>query len=338
MAITTEQHYSAASDRYSPEKMPCRRCGRSGLQLPLLSLGFWWNFGAIDSFQLSKEKVLYAFDNGIFCFDLANNYGPPFGSAEQTFGRIYNQCLRPYREEIIVTTKAGYDMYEGPNGRGSSRRMLLTSLDQSLKRMNLDYVDIFYSHRYDSETPLEETMGALADIVAQGKAIYVGLSNYPADKLIQALEILKSRNVPVVIYQGRHNLFARDNENEVMGILEKNGLGYTPFSPLAKGLLSNKYLQGIPSDSRAALGKHFNNDDINPETLAKLKRLNEVAASRGQSLAQMAVSWLLSMQSVTSVIIGPRTMEQLKDALPAVNKTVFTKEEIEIINSLTQNR
>lgn len=335
MTLTTEPVYSAAADRYSPDKMKCRRCGDSGLILPALSLGFWWNFGAIDSYQSSKEKVLYAFDNGIFCFDLANNYGPPFGSAEETFGKIFRQSLHPYRQEMIVTTKAGYDMYEGPNGRGSSRRMLITSLEQSLKRMNLDYVDIFYSHRYDGETPLEETMGALADIVSQGKAIYVGLSNYPADKLKQALDILKSRHVPVVIYQGRHNLLARDNERGVMDVLESERIGYTAFSPLAKGLLSNKYLQGIPEDSRAALGKHFNNADINEAMIEKLGKLNELAASRNQSLAQMAVSWLLSMPAVTSVIIGPRTLDQLKDTIPAVHKTTFTQEEINIINSLT---
>lgn len=338
MTLTTEPVYSAQPQRYDSSCMTFNRCGRSGLRLPALSLGFWWNFGGIDPYQLSKEKMLYAFDNGIFCFDLANNYGPPFGSAELTFGRIYNQCLRPYRQEMIVTTKAGYDMWEGPNGRGSSRKMLITSLEQSLKRMNLDYVDIFYSHRYDSTTPVEETMLALADIVRQGKAIYVGLSNYPVDKLREAMSILRSLNVPCIIYQGRHNLLARDNEKEMMRVLEEEGLGYTPFSPLAKGLLSSKYFNGIPSDSRASLGKHFNNDDINPEMLNRLSRLNDLAASRGQSLAQMAVSWLLSFKTVTSVIIGPRTMEQLHDTIPAVFKTDFTDEEINIINNLTSGR
>ena len=335
MNITTEPVFSASPSRYDGNSMTFRKCGVSGLTLPSLSLGFWWNFGGIDPFRLSKEKVLYSFDNGIFCFDLANNYGPPYGSAEETFGRIFNQALRPYRQEIVVTTKAGYDMWEGPNGRGSSRRMLIMSLEQSLKRMNLDYVDIFYSHRYDETVPVEETMMALCDIVRHGKAIYVGLSNYPADKLKEALNILRENKVPVVIYQGRHNLFARENEKDIIGILRENGLGYTPFSPLAKGLLSNKYLDGIPEDSRASLGKHFDTGAINPDTLDRLQRLNDLARDRGQSLAQMAVSWLLSWKETTSVIIGPRTMEQLKDTLPAVHKASFSHEEIQLINSLT---
>lgn len=335
MNITTLPVYSANPGRYDEKTMIYRNCGQSGLKLPSLSLGFWWNFGGIDPFLLSREKVLYAFDNGIFCFDLANNYGPPYGSAEETFGRIFTKDLHPYRQEMIVTTKAGYDMWEGPNGRGSTRKMLITSLEQSLKRMNLDYVDIFYSHRYDSTTPIEETMLAMYDIVRQGKAIYVGLSNYPVDKLKEAYKILEELRVPCIIYQGRHNLYARDNEKELIPLLEKLGIGYTPFSPLAKGLLSNKYLDGIPEDSRASLGKHFDNSVLNADMLERLTKLNAIAAERGQSLAQMAVSWLLSMKPVTSVIIGPRTMEQLKDTIPAVFKTEFSKEETEMINSLT---
>lgn len=333
--MTIEEVYRASSSRYADDIMKFRRCGKTGLILPEISLGFWWNFGAVDSLQQSKEKMLWAFDNGIYCFDLANNYGPPYGSAEETFGTVYEKNLKPYRNELVVTTKAGYDMWAGPTGVGSSRRMLITSLEQSLKRMRLDYVDIFYSHRYDAGTPLEETMLALHDIVRQGKAIYAGLSNYPARELKEALAILCELKVPVAIYQGRHNLLVRDNEIEIIRILEEKGLGYTPYSPLAKGLLSDKYLHGIPSDSRAYLGKHFDRKDLNAVTLQKISRLNDIAASRGQTLAQMAVSWLLSKDAVTSVIIGPRTMDQLKDSVAAVFKSHFSDEEISNINSIT---
>lgn len=335
MSITTLPVYSASPQRYRNSTMNFRKCGVSGLTLPSLSLGFWWNFGAVDSLQQSRDKMLWAFDNGIFCFDLANNYGPPYGTAEETFGNVYERNLRPYRQELVITTKAGYDMWEGPNGVGSSRRMLITSLEQSLRRMKLDYVDIFYSHRYDASTPLEETMLALADIVRSGKAIYVGLSNYPAPRLREALQLLEELKVPVVIYQGRHNMLVRDNEKEIIDILRDKGLGYTPYSPLAKGLLSDKYLNGIPSDSRAFLGKHFDIAELSAERLKTIASLNELAASRKQTLAQMAISWLLFNQAVTSVIIGPRTIEQLKTSVEAVFNDKFTDEEIQIINSLT---
>lgn len=335
MNLTTENVYSASPLRYNGI-MPMRRCGNSGLTLPVLSLGFWWNFGAIDSLQLSKEKMLHAFDNGIFCFDLANNYGPPFGTAEETFGTVYAKNLKTYREELVITTKAGYDMYEGPNGRGSSRRMLITSLEQSLKRMGLEYVDIFYSHRYDADTPLEETLTALEHIVRSGKAIYVGLSNYPADVLRTALDFLRSNRIPCVIYQGRHNLLSRLNEDTVVPVLKEYGLGYTPFSPLAKGLLSDKYLTGVPTDSRAFLGKHFDASELNPQRLSQIGALNEIAANRGQSLAQMSLSWLMAMETVTSVIIGPRTMDQLNDSIAAAAKIEFSPEEITMINTITQ--
>lgn len=338
MKITVDQVFSASPDRYEPDVMKSRRCGNSGLSLSELSLGFWWNFGGIDPFYSSREKVLWAFDNGIYCFDLANNYGPPYGTGEETLGRLMLSDLKPYRHELVITTKAGYDMWEGPNGKGSSRKMLLTSIDESLKRMNIEYVDIFYSHRFDVETPLEETALALHRIVSSGKAIYTGLSNYPAPELKKMLALLKELKVPCIIYQGRHNFFARDNEKELLPILEKNSIGYTPFSPLAKGLLTDKYLKGIPEDSRASLGKHFNNDDINERTLAQISELNEIAHSRGQSLAQMSVSWLLNMKETTSVIIGPRTLDQLKELHASIRNTSFTSDEISNINRITSRK
>ena len=334
MQPTIEKPYVASEKRYDDSVMKFRRCGDSGLVLPALSLGFWWNFGAIDPLQDSKAKMFYAFDNGIYCFDLANNYGPPYGSAEETFGQIYKKNFVPYRHELVVTTKAGYDMWEGPNGKGSSRKMLLTSLDESLKRMNLDYVDIFYSHRYDGITPIEETMQALADAVRQGKALYVGLSNYPIDRLKEAVAILKELHAPCILYQGRQSMLSRDIEKEILPFLEKERIGYTAFSPLAKGLLSDKYLNGIPLDSRAALKKHFNTDDITPTLIQTLKKLNDIANSRSQSLAQMAVSWLLAQNVTTSVILGPRTLPQLKDLIKSVEKSEFTIEETEAIENL----
>lgn len=334
MSTTIESEYVASANRYMGN-MKFRKSGESGLILPVLSLGFWWNFGAVDPLAESKGKMLYAFDNGIYCFDLANNYGPPYGSAEETFGTIYERNLKPYRNELVITTKAGYDMWAGPTGTGSSRRMLITSLEQSLKRMRLDYVDIFYSHRYDANVPLEETMLALYDIVRSGKAIYVGLSNYPAKELKCCLDLLKELKVPCIIYQGRHNLFARDNEKDIESVLQKYGIGYTAFSPLAKGVLTDKYLHGIPEDSRAFLGKHFDLNDINKSKIDKVKLLNEIADSRSQSMAQMAISWLINRDKMTSVIIGPRTMQQLKEMIEAVNRIEFTPEEIKIIDKIT---
>ena len=264
---------------------------------------------------------------------MANNYGPPFGSAEETFGRVYVQDLKPYRHELIVTTKAGYNMWDGPYGVGSSRKMMITSLEESLKRMNLDYVDVYYSHRYDGETPVEETMQALVDVVRQGKALYVGLSNYPVDVLAKAVEYLEAANVHPLIYQGKYNMMVRDVEKDHFAFLEEKGIGFTAFSPIAQGVLSDKYLNGIPADSRVGRGRYLTHANVTPEILEKVSKLNEIALQRGQSLAQMAVAWILSHQPVTSVIIGPRTVEQLKDSLGCGN-THFTDEEIGLIDSI----
>lgn len=320
--------YVANPNRYDEGVMNYRRCGESGIKMPEISLGFWWNFGGINVYEESLAKVTYAFDHGITCFDLANNYGPPYGSAEETFGRIYEENFKQHRHEMIITTKAGYDMWEGPYGNGSSRKMLMTSLDESLKRMKLDYVDIFYSHRYDGFTPIEETMQALVDIVKSGKALYVGLSNYPADKLSKAVAYLTNQHVRPLIYQGRYNMLVRDIEEKHFALLKELGVGLTAFSPLAQGLLSDKYINGIPADSRAALGHHLQKEAITPTVIAKVKALNEMAARRGQTLAQMAVSWILSRQIVTSVIIGPRTIEQMVDGLDAMKNEHFSAEEL----------
>ncbi len=320
--------YVANPNRYDEGVMNYRRCGESGIKMPEISLGFWWNFGGINVYEESLAKVTYAFDHGITCFDLANNYGPPYGSAEETFGRIYEENFKQHRHEMIITTKAGYDMWEGPYGNGSSRKMLMTSLDESLKRMKLDYVDIFYSHRYDGFTPIEETMQALVDIVKSGKALYVGLSNYPADKLSKAVAYLTNQHVHPLIYQGRYNMLVRDIEEKHFALLKELGVGLTAFSPLAQGLLTDKYINGIPADSRAALGHHLQKEAITPTVIAKVKALNEMAARRGQTLAQMAVSWILSRQIVTSVIIGPRTIEQMVDGLDAMKNEHFSAEDL----------
>ena len=320
--------YVANPNRYDEGVMNYRRCGESGIKMPEISLGFWWNFGGINVYEESLAKVTYAFDHGITCFDLANNYGPPYGSAEETFGRIYEENFKQHRHEMIITTKAGYDMWEGPYGNGSSRKMLMTSLDESLKRMKLDYVDIFYSHRYDGFTPIEETMQALVDIVKSGKALYVGLSNYPADKLSKAVAYLTNQHVHPLIYQGRYNMLVRDIEEKHFALLKELGVGLTAFSPLAQGLLTDKYINGIPADSRAALGHHLQKEAITPTVIAKVKALNEMAARRGQTLAQMAVSWILSRQIVTSVIIGPRTIEQMVDGRDAMKNEHFSAEDL----------
>ena len=332
-AVPFSLDYKADSNRYDG-RMEYRKCGNSGIKLPALSLGFWWNFGGVNPLEESREKILYAFDQGITCFDLANNYGPPFGTAEQTFGRVYKDNLRPYRNEIIVTTKAGYNMWEGPYGFGSSRKMLMTSLDDSLRRMNLDYVDIFYSHRYDENTPLDETMQALVDIVRQGKALYVGLSNYPVDKLLYATKYLQDNNVHCLIYQGKYNIMFRDVEQNMLKTLMSSGIGFTAFCPVAQGILTNKYLNGIPADSRIGKGHYLTEKDIRPEVLDKVARLNDLALQRGQTLAQMAVAWILSNEATTSVIIGPRTMEQLKDNLGALKNTSFSGEERRMIDEI----
>ena len=334
-APTFPTRYCPNPERYDG-RMEYRKCGNSGIQLPAFSLGFWWNFGGIDPMESSRERILYAFDQGITCFDLANNYGPPFGAAEETFGRVFHDNLRPHRHEIIVTTKAGNNMWEGPYGRGSSRKMLMTSINESLQRMNLDYVDIFYSHRYDEHTPLDETMQALADIVRQGKALYVGLSNYPVDKLLYAVKYLQDNNIHCLIYQGKYNLLYRNVETNMLDTLNAQGIGFTAFCPIAQGILTDKYLNGIPADSRVGKGHYLKPADVAPEVLQKVAALNHMAQRRGQTLAQMATAWLLANQSVTSVIIGPRTMEQLKDSIGALRNTAFTPEELDEINLILQ--
>lgn len=320
--------YVANPERYADGMMKYRRCGNSGIKMPELSLGFWWNFGGVNDYGESLAKMTYAFDQGITCFDLANNYGPPFGSAEETFGRMYDENFRAHRHEMIVTTKAGYDMWEGPYGSGSSRKMLMTSLDESLKRMRLDYVDIFYSHRYDGFTPIEETMQALVDIVHSGKALYVGLSNYPADKLLQAVEYLRSQHVNPLIYQGKYNMLVRDMENKHFDALRELEIGFTAFSPLAQGVLTNKYAEGVPADSRASKLNPRVKELITDESLHKVKALSVIAERRGQTMAQLALSWILAKQIVTSVIIGSRTVEQMKDSIEATRNTQFSGEEL----------
>lgn len=324
--------YSANPDRYDG-RMTYRRCGRSGICLPAISLGLWHNFGDVDTLALSKKKIHYAFDQGITHFDLANNYGPSFGSAEETFGAIYRKSLRPYRAELIISTKAGHLMWPGPYGDGGSRKMLVASLDQSLQRMGLDYVDIFYSHRYDPNTPLEETMQALVDIVRAGKALYAGISKYPTDVAERAYQYLAERDVPCLIYQGRYNILNREPALE--GILDQaaeHGAGFIAFSPLAQGLLTDRYLNGIPADSRIARGGYLKKEALTPEMLARITRLNEIAASRSQSLAEMAVAWLLNDRRVTSVLVGASSVEQIASNLRALQNTSFSEEELKTID------
>ena len=326
--------YSAAEDRYE-NGMKYRRCGKSGILIPEISLGLWHNFGDQAPLSRSREMVLHAFDKGICHFDLANNYGPSYGSAEATFGQIMESDLRPYRDELFISSKAGYDMWPGPYGEWGSRKYLISSLNQSLKRMKLDYVDIFYTHRFDPVTPVEETLQALVDIVRSGKALYVGISNYPCEVLDHAYDYLASRDVPCLLYQGKYNILNR--EPETQGILAKakeKGSGFISFSPLAQGLLTDRYLDGIPSDSRAARNASLDKAVLTPEFVQKLRKLNELAQSRGQSLAQMALAWNLKDDYVTSVIIGASSTAQIDDNLNAIRNTVFTKEELDKINEI----
>ena len=326
--------YSASADRYE-NGMKYRRCGKSGLLLPEISLGLWHNFGDVDTMANSIKKIHYAFDHGITHFDLANNYGPSFGSAEETFGQIMLKSLRPYRDELIVSTKAGHTMWPGPYGEWGSRKYLMASLDQSLKRMNLDYVDIFYSHRFDPDTPLEETLQALVDIVKQGKALYVGISKYPEPAAKFAYDYLAARDVPCLIYQGRYNIFNREPEHEgILAQAKDRGVGFIAFSPLAQGLLTDRYLDGIPADSRIARGGFLKEESLTESTLSKIRKLNEIASHRGQTLAQMALSWCLKDDFVTSVIIGASSVEQIVKNLEALKNTSFTAEEIEAINKI----
>jgi L-glyceraldehyde 3-phosphate reductase len=323
--------YVPADDRY--ERMQYRRSGRSGLLLPAISLGLWHNFGGDRPLEAGREIVRRAFDRGVTHFDLANNYGPPYGSAEETFGRILAAELRPYRDELIVSTKAGYDMWPGPYGEWGSRKYLLASLDQSLGRMGLEYVDIFYSHRYDPETPLEETMGALDSAVRAGKALYVGISSYSATKTAEAAAILRELRTPFVIHQPSYSLLNRWIEPELLDVLGELGIGCIVFSPLAQGMLTDRYLNGIPEGSRAATrGSALSPDLLTEDALAKIRALNEIAAGRGQSLAQMAIAWVLRDHRVTSALIGASSVEQLEDTLGALERLDFADDELSEID------
>lgn len=327
--------YSASPERYT-NGMKYRRCGKSGILLPEISLGLWQNFGDTAPLSRSREILLHAFDNGICHFDLANNYGPSYGSAEATFGRIMNSDLAPYRNELFISTKAGYDMWPGPYGNWGSRKYLTASLDQSLRRMNLDYVDIFYSHRFDPETPLEETMQALVDIVRSGKALYAGISNYPAEAAAFAYSYLRGHDVPCLLHQVKYNMLHRIPETEgLVSLADEAGSGLIAFSPLAQGLLTDRYLGGIPAGSRAERNFSLKKDTITPELTDRLARLNEMAARRGQTLAQMALAWVLKDTRVTSVIVGASSKEQLDANLKAIGNTVFCDEELTQINALT---
>lgn len=326
--------YSPSANRYD-STMKYRRCGKSGILLPEISLGMWQNFGQTSPLSNSIEILHYAFDHGITHFDLANNYGPPYGTAEQTFGHVMKHSFMPYRDELFISTKAGYDMWPGPYGNWGSRKYLFSSLNQSLKRMNLEYVDLFYIHRYDPETPLEETLQALVDIVHQGKALYIGISRWPYEATQFAYKYLAERNVPCLIYQGRYHIFDRAPETE--GILKQakeNGTGFIGFSPLAQGLLTDRYLNGIPQDSRIAHGGHLKKEALTESTLRRISALNEVAKRRGQTLAEMALAWILKDDMVTSVIVGVSSTAQLEKNLKAISNTTFSSEELQEIENI----
>ncbi|WP_188558908.1 L-glyceraldehyde 3-phosphate reductase [Hymenobacter glacieicola] len=325
--------YQPSSTRYSD--MVYRRCGRSGLKLPAVSLGLWHNFGDVDVLQNFRATLHRAFDSGVTHFDLANNYGPPPGSAETNFGRILKEDFRGYRDELIISTKAGYHMWEGPYGEWGSRKYLISSLDQSLRRMQLEYVDIFYSHRPDPDTPLEETMGALDQVVRQGKALYVGISNYQPQEAAEAMRILRELGTPCLIHQPKYSMFERWVEGGLLDLLGQEGVGCIPFSPLAQGLLTDKYLHGIPEDSRVAKGVGFlTENQLTPERLNQVQQLNTLAQERGQSLAQMALSWILRDERVTSVLIGASKPDQLSDSLRCLDNLQFSKEELARIEGI----
>ena len=328
--------YSPAPDRYE-RGIRYRRCGRSGIRIPEIALGLWHNFGDVNPLANSFAMAHYAFDHGIVHFDLANNYGPSYGSAEETFGVIMRKSFAPYRHELFISSKAGYDMWPGPYGEWGSRKYLMNSLDQSLKRMNLDYVDLFYSHRFDPETPLEETMQALVDIVRSGKALYAGISNYPAEAAAFAYKYLRDRDVPCLLHQCRYNILNR--EPEYQGILQQakeNGSGFIAFSPLAQGLLTGRYLNGIPADSRMAKEKFLKSSALTPAMQAALVKLNDIAAGRGQTLAEMALAWCLKDDLVTSVIVGTSRVSQLEDNFKALENTSFSAEELAAIDAAVQ--
>ncbi len=322
--------YVAAPDRY--EQLPYRRCGRSGLLLPAISLGLWQNFGDDRPVEVQRAILRRAFDLGVTHFDLANNYGPPYGSAELNFGRIMREDLRPYRDELIISTKAGYDMWPGPYGDHGSRKYLLASLDQSLRRMGLEYVDIFYSHRFDPDTPLAETMGALATAVTSGRALYAGISSYSAERTRQAAALLRQAGVPLLIHQPSYSMLNRWVEAELLETLEQEGIGCIAFSPLAQGLLTAKYLQGVPPGSRASRDDSLSADQLSEPNLAHVRALNELARGRGQTLAQMALSWVLRDGRVTSALIGASSVQQLEENLAAAGRASFAEDELAAID------
>jgi L-glyceraldehyde 3-phosphate reductase len=320
--------YLPSANRY--ENMIYNRCGRSGLKLPVISLGLWHNFGGVDPFENARSMVRRAFDLGITHFDLANNYGPPYGSAEETFGLILKKDFSRHRDEMVISTKAGWDMWPGPYGDWGSRKYLIASLDQSLRRMGLEYVDIFYHHRPDPETPLEETMGALADTVHSGKALYVGISAYSPEDAIKTVEILRKLGTPCLVHQPQYNMFRRNVENGLLKIIKESGLGCAIFSPLAQGILTNKYLNGVPAESRAAKPDTFLQiEDVTAEKLAKVRKLNEVAKARGQSLAQMAVAWVLRHEEITTAIIGASRVSQIEEIVATIQNLEVSEIECE---------
>lgn len=329
-----EDIYKAESNRYD-SGMEYRRSGKSGILLPELSLGFWHNFGEVAPLERSKEIMRFAFDHGITSFDLANNYGPGYGTAEETFGFVYEKSFRPYRDEMFIASKAGYDMWPGPYGNWGSRKYLIASINQSLKRTKLEYFDVFYSHRYDPETPLEETLQALVDIVCSGKALYIGISRWPKEAAQFAFDYLRERDTPCLIFQDRLNLVDRRIEKDgLLDCIRENGCGFIGFSPLAQGVLTNRYLNGIPADSRAMQEKFLKTSQISGEVVSNLRKLNEIALSRGQSLAQMALSWVLAHPGVTSVIVGCSSTAQLADSLKAVDGKDFFPEELAAIEKI----
>jgi L-glyceraldehyde 3-phosphate reductase len=328
--------YVPDSKRY--DTMHYRRCGRSGVLLPAISLGLWHNFGGVDSFENARAMLRRAFDLGITHFDLANNYGPPYGSAEENFGRILKEDFLPYRDELIISTKAGWDMWPGPYGNFGSRKYLLASLDQSLKRMGLAYVDIFYHHRPDPETPMEESLGALDTAVRSGRALYAGISAYDAKQTAKAVKILRGLGTPCLIHQPKYSMFVRDPEQGLLDLLGKEGVGCIVFSPLAQGLLSDRYLQGIPSDSRAARDFFLKKTDVDKARLAKIRSLNEIAKKRGQTLAQMAVAWVLRNPVVTSALIGASKVVQMDDIVAALKNLKFSAEELRKIDAVLAGR
>lgn len=335
-----EEIYKADPSRYE-SGMEYRRCGKSGILLPAMSLGFWHNFGETTPLERSKDIMRFAFDHGITSFDLANNYGPGYGTAEETFGYVFDKSFRPYRDEMFVASKAGYDMWPGPYGNWGSRKYLMASIDQSLKRTKLDYFDVFYSHRYDPETPIEETLQALVDIVRIGKALYVGISRWPKDVMGMVLEYLRKHDTPCLLYQERLNILDRRIESNALpdsGLLEymkDNGVGFIGFSPLAQGILTGRYLNGIPEDSRAMQGKFLKTSQISEDLVSNVSLLNEIAKRRGQTLAQMSLSWVLAHPGVTSVIVGCSSTSQLGDSLLALGNYDFSNEELKQIDEIS---